>query len=80
MSLDAFIERKVKAQQAARLAAYGSVAAHTPADYTLQEALNAMSRETTKVKKAKQDNAPVDDAALGPMFEEVVSDDEIRES
>lgn len=27
-----------------------------------------------KVKKAKQDNAPVDEAALGPMFEEVSDD------
>ena len=30
---EAYLRRK-KAQQAARLAAYGSVAAHTPADYT----------------------------------------------
>ncbi len=75
MSLDTFIERKIKAQQAALIAAYGSGAAHTPADYTLREALNAMSRETAKVKKAKQDNAPVDEASLGPMFESEVSDE-----
>ena len=74
MSLDAFIERKVKAQQAARLAAYGSVAAHTPADYTLQEALDAMTREKPK-KDKKGDEQPVDEAALGPMFEEVMSDE-----
>ena len=67
---EAYLRRK-KAQQAARLAAYGSVAAHTPADYTLKEALNAMGKETAKVKKAKQDDTPVDEAALGPMFEEV---------
>jgi hypothetical protein len=73
MSLDAFIERKVKAQQAARLAAYGSVAAHTPADYTLQEALDAMTREKPK-KDKKGDEQPVDEAALGPMFEEVSDD------
>lgn len=66
---EAYLRRK-KAQQAARLAAYGSVAAHTPADYTLLEALAAMGKDKPK-KDKKGDEQPVNEEALGPMFEEV---------
>jgi len=70
MSIDAYIARK-KAGQAARVAAYGSVNAVTPADYTLKQALNAMSREKPKKDKKGDEVAPVEDGATGPIFEEV---------
>lgn len=69
---EAYLKRKL-AQQAARLAAYGSINAVTPADYTLKEALNAMSRE--KPKKDKKGDEPVDDGATGPIFESEASDE-----
>lgn len=73
VGVDAYIERRKKAQEAARIAAYGSATARTPADYTLMEALNAMSREKPK-KDKKGDEQLVDETALGPMFEEVSDD------
>jgi len=80
MSIDAFIERKKKAQQAARLAAYGSINAHTPADYSLKESLAAMGRETAKLpkknKKSNEVEAVIDDGTTGPIFESEVDDDQ----
>lgn len=74
MSIDAFIERKLKAQQSARLAAYGDVNAHTPADYTLLEALTKLGIERQQAKLPKKNKkgdevAVVDDGATGPIFE-----------
>ena len=70
---EAYLKRKL-AQQATRLAAYGSINAVTPADYTLQEALNAMSREKPKKDKKGDEVAPVDDGATGPIFESEVDE------
>jgi hypothetical protein len=59
------------AQLAARIAAYGSATARTPADYTLLEAFEAMrkqnSTEPTKRRKGEQD-VVIDDGATGPIF------------
>lgn len=68
VGIDSYIERRKKAQEAARIAAYGSALARTPADYTLQEALNAMTKDKPK-KDKKGDEQPVDETPLGPMFE-----------
>ena len=68
---EAYLIRK-KAQQAARLAAYGSVNAHTPADYTLQEALRKLGIERQQAKqpkKGKKGDQVIDDGATGPIFE-----------
>lgn len=75
MNDEAYLRRKL-AQQAARLAAYGSINAVTPADYTLKQALTVMGKETAKIQKTKKGDEPVviDDGATGPIFESEVDE------
>lgn len=78
MNDEAYLKRKL-AQQSARLAAYGNVAAHTPADYTLLEALTKLGIERQQAKLPKKSKegdevTPVDDAATGPIFESEVDE------
>lgn len=72
MNDEAYLRRK-RAGDAARIAAYGSLNVRTPADYTLKESLEKLGQELrrAKTKKAKKGDevAPVDEAALGPIFE-----------
>lgn len=57
-----------RAALAARIAAYGSATAKTPADYTLLEAFEAMRKEKAVIKEKKGKGVVVDESALGPMF------------
>lgn len=58
------------AQLAARIAAYGSATARTPADYTLKESFEAMRKEKAVIKEKKGKGVAVDESALGPMFDD----------
>lgn len=74
---EAYLRRK-RAGDAARIAAYGSLDVRTPADYTLKESLQKLGEELQRVKTKKSKKgdkvAPVDEAALGPIFESEVEE------
>lgn len=63
------------AQRAARIAAYHSADAHTPADYTPREALDMMAKQDGMVAPKKRRRYEkvviVQDEATSPIFGEV---------
>jgi len=61
-------ETRAAAARAARIAAYGSEFARTPADYTLLEALMAMKHDKAR-RLRKGEAETIDEVALGPIFE-----------
>lgn len=68
---------KELAGQAARIAAYGSATVRTPADLSWREALELAAKhdapKQTKKRKRYEQAETVHDEALGPIFENEVS-------
>lgn len=62
-------ETRAAAARAARIAAYGSEFARTPADYTLLEALAAMKYDKTRRLRKGEAETVEDVGVLGPIFE-----------
>lgn len=62
----------------ARIAAYGSATVRTPADYTLLEAIERAEKDAPKLEKKRKRYEKVEtvvvDEALGPMFEDALSE------
>lgn len=74
-----FVRREL-AGRSARIAAYGSADARTPADYTLREAIDAMVKQDGDMKKVGKKRrydpeiAIANDGVTGPVFESGVSE------